>query len=237
MKNTVYGVIAILIALGAAAFVYQKYEQLRPCAEPIAYAIGSIDQRFDTSTTTVIDAAEADAKIWNTAAGKTLLTYDPNAAFKISLIYDSRQSSAQMGEQITQEQADVESERASIEAERSQITPATSASFNAQVALYNQQVQSLNAEIASYNQTAGHSFEEGEFIRDASGERILIYEFVNNTQLERVLAHEFGHAIGLGHNTNPASIMYAENESGNLTPTTDDLAALKAVCGSEISIK
>lgn len=97
---------------------------------------------------------------------------------------------------------------------------------------FNQGVRDLNALIAEYNKTAGRVFEQGQYVRDASGERINIFEFIGSTQLERVLAHEFGHAIGLDHNDDPDAIMYSQNESGNLKPTAADLASLNEVCGS-----
>ncbi len=106
------------------------------------------------------------------------------------------------------------------------------ASINTRVESYNANVARLNAVAEEYNQNTGHIFEQGEYVRDSSGERINIFEFIGTTQLERVFAHEFGHAIGLDHNSDPKSIMFAQNESGNLVPTKADLAALQAVCGN-----
>ena len=105
-------------------------------------------------------------------------------------------------------------------------------SINSRVVSYNASVAELNAVAQQYNQSTGHTFEQGKYVRDAAGERISIFEFIGVTQLKRVLAHEFGHAIGLDHNDDPKSIMFAKNESGNLVPTNADLAALRAVCGS-----
>lgn len=105
-------------------------------------------------------------------------------------------------------------------------------SINSRVAIFNTNVAALNAVTSEYNQNTGHTFEQGKYVRDSAGERISIFEFIGETQLKRVLAHEFGHAIGLDHNSDPKSIMFAKNESGNLVPTNTDLSALRAVCGS-----
>ncbi|MDE2022498.1 MAG: matrixin family metalloprotease, partial [Patescibacteria group bacterium] len=123
------------------------------------------------------------------------------------------------------------SEAAALNAERAALN-AFADTINSDAASYNASVAALNDKVAQFNQTAGHTFEEGQYVRDSAGERINIFEFVGTTQLERVLAHEFGHAIGLGHDSDPRSIMFAKNESGNLTPTASDLAALRAVCGA-----
>ncbi len=103
--------------------------------------------------------------------------------------------------------------------------------LNNDVASFNARIRALNAQVAEFNKTAGHLFKEGEYVQDASGKRINIFEFVGKNQLERVLAHELGHAVGLDHNDDPDSIMYANNESGNLIPTATDVSALKSLCG------
>lgn len=121
------------------------------------------------------------------------------------------------------EAAELDAERAALQVFADAINTATKA--------FNQNVAALNAKIREYNQLAGKPFEQGQYVRDKNGERINIFAFVEATQLRRVLAHEFGHALGLGHNSDPDAIMYEKNESGNLTPTEADLSDLKALCG------
>ncbi len=258
-------VLGIVIAAAGGGLYYQ-YENTRPCAQPIAYAIGAVDARFGVTKSSLITHAKTAADIWNKAAGNMLLTYDPNAELKISFIYDEREANAKLGSKILEQQAVLDQARAALDVLQAQFTAqqtmynqtvklvnarggATPSEFktlsaqenslkqlsvtiNAKVESYNANVARLNAVAEEYNQSTGHTFEQGEYVRDSAGERINIFEFIGMTQLERVLAHEFGHAIGLDHNDDSKSIMFAKNESGNLVPTQSDLAALKAVCGN-----
>ncbi|MDB5204081.1 MAG: matrixin family metalloprotease [Candidatus Taylorbacteria bacterium] len=97
----------------------------------------------------------------------------------------------------------------------------------------NEQIDTLNLDVQKYNnnqQTLGDEFDQGEYILDQSGRSINIYQYDNKAKLERVLAHELGHAIGLGHNDNPKSVMYKLDQGTTLTLSAEDIAALKAVC-------
>jgi hypothetical protein len=98
-------------------------------------------------------------------------------------------------------------------------------------ARFNASIAAVNSQVENFNQQAGQILKAGEYVRDARGRRINVFKFIGDTELERFLAHEFGHAIGLDHNGDPESIMYAQSENGNLTPTAADLAALRAACG------
>ncbi len=181
----------------------------------------------------IYDAREANAKLGNEIALQQAEEDSARAALDTA---QAQFASAQTAydQEVTTVNARggaTPSEAAALTAERDSLN-ALADSITSRVASYNASVAALNAVVQQYNQTAGHTFEEGEYVRDSAGQRIDIFEFIGTTQLERVLAHEFGHAIGLDHNGDPASIMYAKNESGNLVPTSADLAALKAVCGA-----
>jgi len=98
----------------------------------------------------------------------------------------------------------------------------------------NNQVATLNIKVKNYNSvgdSTGREFNEGEYVRNASGVKINIYQFKDENQLVRVLAHELGHAIGLEHIDNPKAIMYYLNEGVNEKLTADDLVALRTRCG------
>jgi hypothetical protein len=266
MRETIRWVVLIIVIAIAGSGLYYEYQNTRPCSHPISYAIGAVDGRFGIGASTLLADTKAAAAIWNKAAGRTVLVYDPKAGLKINLIYDAREANAKLGTQIAEKQAEEDSARATLDASQAQLATAQTAynqevsainarggatrsevvalaakrdalksledSLASRVAVFNASVDALNAVVAEYNQTAGHTFEEGNYVRDSSGEHINIFEFVGNIQLKRVLTHEFGHAIGLDHNTDPKSIMFAKNESGNLVPTASDLFSLRAICGA-----
>lgn len=266
MKDALYWSVLVIISAIAGSGLYYQYQNTRPCTHPISYSIGAVDARFGITNSALIDDAKTAAAIWNKAAGKTVLVYDPKAGLKINLIYDAREANAKLGTRIAEKQAEEDAARATLDTAQAQYLAAQTAynqkvkavnarggatssesaaldaerislnaladTINSKVVAFNASIAALNAVVNEYNKTAGHTFEEGQYVRDSSGERINIFEFVGALQLERVLAHEFGHAIGLDHNADPKSIMYAQNESGNLVPTASDLFALRVVCGT-----
>ncbi len=102
---------------------------------------------------------------------------------------------------------------------------------NQLAAQLNAKAQTTNEKVNTYNQSriVGTDFDEGVYQQDKEGTRINIYEFTNGKALEHILEHELGHALGLDHNDNPVSIMYPQ-QNDSLALSTDDLAALRALC-------
>jgi hypothetical protein len=129
----------------------------------------------------------------------------------------------------TERQKTLDAMYAALEQKRLEVN-GLAAQINALIKKYNYLVTVENASVAEINKSADKEFEQGEYLSDADGERINIYEYESQMELVRVLAHELGHALGLDHNDNPASLMYYLNKSDSLKLSIDDIAALKTVC-------
>lgn len=92
-------------------------------------------------------------------------------------------------------------------------------------------VDQYNTEVETFTETYGtdEEFDQGVY----SGKDISIYQFDDRDHLVMVLTHELGHALGLEHVANPASIMYpiiGGQDLNRLTLSTEDHSALATTC-------
>ncbi len=119
-------------------------------------------------------------------------------------------------------------ERNALQAQANQINQLAH-QLNQSTVAFNGQVNVLNKEIDTFNTALTQKPEEGVYIPENN--KIVIYFHINDNEFVHTIAHELGHALGLDHVTDPKAIMYAMTNQ-NITPTTADVSALKALCAA-----
>jgi hypothetical protein len=104
--------------------------------------------------------------------------------------------------------------------------------LNALVRQHNMLVDRANAEAKALNESGvvGVQFEQGRYFRRSSEEHIHIFEYESETGLVVILAHEMGHALGIRHNGDPASIMSPLVHTKTPILTAEDREGLKTAC-------
>jgi hypothetical protein len=85
--------IIFIVLAGAIGFAgYSFYESyLGPCGKPLEYGIGKFDTQFGISKEDFTSYIAEAGSVWEKVLNKKIFIYNPNAKFKINLIYDERQ--------------------------------------------------------------------------------------------------------------------------------------------------
>lgn len=152
----------IFLAAGGALYYYQdEWKRLfaaEPCTEPISYSLGQFDARFGMSQAQFLKKIEESEKIWEDYAGKELFQYDPQAEFKINLIYDYRQKTAdelsRVGDDISTDRAIYDKLKQNYEALSASYEKAKKA-FETRVARFEDNKEEYEKEVAYWNEQGG----------------------------------------------------------------------------------
>jgi len=107
--------------------------------------------------------------------------------------------------------------------------------INQEISLLNNQIDLQSSNIADVKNKISESknkiITQGEY--NPQKKEIDIYTFGNLDELRLVLMHELGHALNLGHDASPTSIMYSllrEQNLQNPTLTSEDFNLLHQTC-------
>ena len=66
-----------------------------PCAVPLTWRIGSVDDRFGVTVEQVSVTVQQAADVWEVSVGREIFSGDPAAGFPIRFVYDERQENIQ----------------------------------------------------------------------------------------------------------------------------------------------
>jgi hypothetical protein len=89
MIKSLQKLLILAVLAGASFYVYANY--FTACTESLAYSVGSVDPRFGITQEAFAQLAQSTESVWESPFQKEFFRYDPNAEFKINLVFDDRQ--------------------------------------------------------------------------------------------------------------------------------------------------
>lgn len=128
-------------------------------------------------------------------------------------------------DKLTQQQKALQAEAADLNATARELGQSTDE--------YNANAQVLNKTIGDYQDILQYKPEEGLYEQEGRNRKISIYIDISQDEFLHTLTHEMGHALGLDHNSDTASIMYPQTNNV-LKPSSADIKALDAICEKKL---
>lgn len=141
--------------------------------------------------------------------------------------------------QFERRKAEIERVKLNL-AQRERMLKRKAAELNDKITFLNQKVEAKNRLVDEYNRqfTGVRKFTQGAYEWTNDSRTINIYHFLDLDELRLVIAHEMGHALGIGHVSNPESVMHELMDSQNrrqLELTEEDIQALQSVCTNQLN--
>ncbi|MDR3559471.1 MAG: M57 family metalloprotease, partial [Candidatus Pacebacteria bacterium] len=125
--------------------------------------IGNVDPKFGISKDQLAQSAGQAADVWNKAAGRTVLAYDPNSTFKINMIYDSRQQQSDAAAQLDQNYQNLKATDTDLTGRYNSLSTAYKQkvdNYNKDLSNYKKDLDKYNSEVDRWNSYGGAPEEE-----------------------------------------------------------------------------
>ena len=158
-----------------------------PCSAPFEYAVGSVDPQFNLSVANFLVEAQAAEKIWEVQSGKNLFEYNPNAEFKINLIFDSRQLASNEADKLAEGLAQLEVAQGKISTQYDSLSASyikTLEKYNADVAKYEKQLKAYNKDVEDWNASDKTSQSEFDALQETKKDLADFYQKLQKEQKE-----------------------------------------------------
>jgi predicted Zn-dependent protease len=160
--------LTLLLLIGGVVFVYrdevrtatmQMYAKALPCASPITYRIGTVDEGFNTSRSQYLSTIEDATSIWEKGSKRDLFAYDPEkGSVVINLVYDYRQQIVNklqtIGFSIDDTQASYDQMKAKYDALKSTYDQ-KKAALEMHIVQFQNAQHAYNAEVQEWNARGG----------------------------------------------------------------------------------
>lgn len=169
-RKTLPWLVFAVLLLSGAVFVWNRF--LLPCGAPLRYSIGSFDGHFGITEEAFRQEMVTAEQVWEQALGKELFVYDPDASFKVNLIFDQRQLQTLAGQKIEQSLSETKIKQDTL-AERNAATlelyQKTLEEYEVLLVAFQKRLAEHNARVAFWNKQGGAPAEEYKQLQTESG--------------------------------------------------------------------
>jgi hypothetical protein len=135
-----------------------REEILSPCLPPLRYSVAEPDERFGLSKEEIVAAARSAETVWESALGKNVFEYDPEAEFAIRFVYDERQENTVRAESLESSIAEKTQEYEALKnnvSKQSEMVQSLVAEYDAKVAAYEEALRRYEQDVSYWNARGG----------------------------------------------------------------------------------
>lgn len=148
----------ILLVLSILLAGIMTLQQKTVCEKPLEYSLGKIDKKFNITNDKFLDLVTDAENIWEKGMGMELFTYNPDAEFKINLIFDERQQNT-IAEKRLRESLDEKNDSYNKLVKEYDTLKALHdkqfEQYSNNVALYEERLKKYNEKVAYWNDLGG----------------------------------------------------------------------------------
>jgi hypothetical protein len=150
-------VLATVAVVGVVGFSY-SFLLSGPCERPLAYRVGTLDERFGISTSTAQSLLLEAEAVWEQEVERELFVYDPEADFTVNFIFDERQETTNTVNEYESILSDLElshTEIAELYEERKDRYEAAVEAYRQKHDVYEADLRDYNRRVSEWNERGG----------------------------------------------------------------------------------